>query len=75
MEKPFDVKALGEKLKAKGLPALESGAELVAEAVFEWTEESIALHPNPYVKFALPVIGAIKPMIKEQIDKIDGLPG
>lgn len=75
MEKPFDSKDLVERLKAQGLPAAEAVVEKVAEAVFGWTEESIAIHPNPYVKFALPVVAQVKVLALKEIDKIDGVEG
>lgn len=72
---PFAFPALEEKLKAKGMPAVEGLAEKAAEAVFEWLGDSVAAHPNPYVKFLLPVIATVKPMAFAEIDKIDGMPG
>lgn len=75
MTKPFELSALAEKLKSQGLPIAEELCEKIAEAVLEWTEESLVIHPNPYVKFAIPVLGAVKPLLKNQIDKIDGKEG
>lgn len=78
MEKAFDLKALEEKLKASGLPVVESLAESVASAVLEWVKESAMLEvASGKALFALvpPVVEAIKPVIKEQLDKIDGQAG
>lgn len=76
MQKPFEMKALEEKLKAKGLPVLEDTAEQLAAAVFEWTEESLAIHENALVKaIGIPAVGILKPLAFEQIDKIDGVKG
>jgi predicted Fe-Mo cluster-binding NifX family protein len=73
--KPFDLKVLEEKLKAKGLPAAESLAEKAAEAVFEWSKESVAAHENALVKaLAAPAIAALEEVVKEAINKIDGDP-
>lgn len=75
MEKPFDAKNLVERLKAKGLVVAEDLVETLATEVFGWTEDSLIIHPNPYVKFALPVVQAVKPLAFAQIDKIDGKEG
>lgn len=75
MEKAFDLKGLEEKLAAKGMPVVEAMAEKASEAVFEWLEESVAMHPSAYIKFLLPVLMTIKPLAKAEIDKIDGQPG
>lgn len=74
--KVFDFKVLGEKLAAKGLPMAEDVLEVVAKEVFAWTEESLAAHPNVYVKaLGTPVIGMIKPLAFDLIDKTDGKVG
>lgn len=76
MEKPFDKAALAEKLKAQGLPLAEDLAEKLALCFFEWTEESLAIHPNPIVKtIGQGAVAALKPLALQEIDKIDGLPG
>lgn len=76
MEKPFDLKDLEARLKARGLVAVEGLAEIVAEEVFEWTEASALIHPNILVKSVVPAaIAVAKPLAKGWIDKIDGQPG
>lgn len=76
MEKPFDLKDLEARLKARGLTAVEGLAEIVAEEVFEWTSASAAIHPNMLVKSVVPAaIAVAKPLAKGWIDKIDGQPG
>lgn len=76
MEKPFDVKDLEARLKARGLTAVEGLAEIVAEEVFDWTEASALIHPNILVKSVVPAaIAVAKPLAKGWIDKIDGQPG
>lgn len=40
MEKAYDIKDLGEKLKAAGLPVVEGAAEVVLEKVIAWIKES-----------------------------------
>lgn len=76
MEKPFDLKNLEERLKARGLTAVEGLAEIVAEEVFDWTSDSASIHPNLLVKSVVPAAVAVaKPLAKGWIDQIDGQPG
>lgn len=76
MDKPFDSKVLVEKLKAQGLPVAEEAAEAVVKAVFDWAEESLLIHPNALIKaIGVPALGILKPVVLEQVDKIDGQPG
>lgn len=76
MEKPFDFKVLEERLKSRGLTALEGLAEIVTEEVFGWTKDSLAIHPNALVKaIGLPAVGVLEPLAKGMVDKIDGQPG
>lgn len=76
MEKPFDTKDLAERLKAKGLPAVEGVAELAVGEVFAWVKDSLAIHPNALVKgIGLPAVAILEPLAMEQLDKIDGQPG
>lgn len=76
MEKPFDLKDLEARLKARGLTAVEGLAEIVAEEVFEWTEASALIHPNMLIKSIVPAaIAVAKPLAKGWIDQIDGQPG
>jgi len=72
MTKPFETKALVEKLKAKGLDVAEELAEVLATEVLDWTIESCAMHENTFVKMGAPIIMAVKPIVLSQIDKIDG---
>lgn len=76
MEKPFDLKNLEERLKARGLSAVEGLAEIIVEEVFDWTSESAAVHSNVLVKSVVPAaIAVAKPLAKGWIDQIDGQPG
>lgn len=76
METPFDIKALEERLKGRGLAALEGLAEIVVEETFAWAKESLAIHPNALVKaIGLPAVAVIEPLAKGMVDKIDGQPG
>ena len=75
MTKPFDVKNLEARLKAKGLDAAEELVKLAASEIFDWTQESVMIHPNPFVKFAAPIVAQVKQIALEEIDKIDGQKG
>lgn len=75
MEKAYDLKDLGEKLKGKGLDLAEDSAKIIFETVVEWVEESATISPNIYddlLKMALP---QIKKVVLEKIDLIDGKEG
>jgi hypothetical protein len=72
----FDLKVLVARLQAKGLPMAEDVVEQVAIELFGWAEESLAVHPNMYVKMvAVPAVQILKPLIFEAVDKIDGVVG
>lgn len=74
--KPFEFAALEERLKARGLSALEGLAEIVVEETFAWTKESLAIHPNALVKeIGIPAVNVIEPLAKNLVDKIDGKEG
>lgn len=75
MDKAYDLKALGEKLKGKGLPVLENTAEQVYEAIKEWYIESAVLSANKIDDMGVPFIQYVDGIVKPQIDKIDGQPG
>lgn len=72
---PFDMKALVARLKAKGVDVAEELAKVLAGEVLDWAAESCALHPNPFVKFGAPALVAVKPIVMNEIDKIDGQVG
>jgi hypothetical protein len=75
MEKAYDLKDLGLKLKSKGLDLAEDASKIVADSVFEWFEESAKLSSTPYDDMALIVLPQIKSFVAGQIDKIDGKVG
>lgn len=72
MDKAYDLKVLGEKLKGKGLDMAEESAKIVFESVVEWVEESASISPNLYDDMIKLVMPQIKKVVLEQIDKIDG---
>lgn len=71
MEKAYDLKELVNKVKAKGLPMLEDGAEKLLEAVFEWLDESAVVSKGKIDDMFRPVYPLIQEQVKKQVDKID----
>ena len=72
MEKAYDLKVLGEKIKAKGLDLAEDALEIVVEELFQWVEESAKASKSPYDDMGLVVLPQLKKLALEQVDKVDG---
>ncbi len=72
MEKAFDTKVLGEKLKEKGLVVAEVAAEEVVHVVVDWLQESVLLSENKFDDIAVAFLPQLKAALLEQIEKIDG---
>lgn len=75
MEKAYDIGALGERLKAKGLDLAEGAAGIVYVEVKEWLKESAALSENKFDDLASPFLDQLDTVVLPQIDKIDGAVG
>jgi hypothetical protein len=79
MVKAYDLKALGDKLAATGLPlamdALEAEAGKVYVALKEWLQESAVISENKIDDIAMPFLNYIDPIVLPQIDKINGKVG
>lgn len=75
MDKAYDVKALAEQLKAKGLDIAEESLKIVAEELLVWLENSATISPNNYDDLIKVVIPMVKGHILKAIDKIDGKEG
>jgi hypothetical protein len=75
MEKAYDLKELGKRLKAKGLIELEDAAEEIYKELKGWLKESAALSATPYDDIAVPFLDNLDKFVIPQIDKIDGQPG
>jgi hypothetical protein len=75
MEKAYDIKALAEKLKGKGLDVAEDMAGHVYVAVKEWAKESAALSANKFDDLAAPFYDQLDAIVLPQIDKIDNKQG
>ena len=68
----WDIKKLGEKLKAKGLDIAEEALVVVVEESFDWACEEAVASENKMDDIVTLVLPAAKPYILGQIDKIDG---
>lgn len=75
MEKAYDLKALGEHLKAKGLVQAEDTVQEIVKETFAWLKESAAISVNPFDDMAATLYPMIETKIEEQVDKIDGVIG
>lgn len=79
MEKAYDVKALGEAIKAKaegeGLKLAEDAIEALAKACYlgtkEWLKQSALLSESKVDDFVSPFYDQLDPFVLPQIDKID----
>lgn len=75
MEKAYDLKALGAKLKAAGLPiaedALESAGVNGYKAVKEWLVESAALSETKVDDLVVPFVGQLDQVVEKLVGGID----
>ena len=75
MEKAYDLKVLGEKIKGRGLDLAEDSVKIVVEEIFAFIEESAKISPTPYDDIALIVLPQIKSKVLSIVDQIDGHQG
>lgn len=69
----YGIKGLVSKLKEKGLEVAEDAALNVYEGVKEWALEEAAKGEHGLIDVAVTAaVPQIDPLIKKQIDKIDG---
>lgn len=73
--KPYDLKVLAEKLKAKGLDVAEESLKILVNETLDWVSESAPASPNKVDDIVSMAIPFIKPKIMEAIDKVDGQVG
>lgn len=79
MEKAYDLKALGEKVKEEakkeGLTFAEEAVESLAKAAYkgfkEWMKESAVLSETKIDDFLAPFYDQVDAIVMPQIDKID----
>lgn len=75
MEKAYDLKELGKKLKEIGLPVAEDACEEVFKSFMSWLKDSAVVSENPYDDMAVFVYPKIEEFVLEKIDAIDGKEG
>lgn len=76
MEKAFDLKNLEDRLKAKGLVAVEGLAKIIASEVLDWCSESCLVDENVFVKaVGAPAVALLRPIVMSAVDKIDSIEG
>lgn len=75
MEKAYDVSALTENLKGRGLDLAEDAAQIAVETVLDWLKESAELSENVYDDILVNVVPLFKAELDKRIDKIDGKEG
>lgn len=71
----YDLKALIEKLKSRGLNLAEDAARGAVEDVLSWVEEGAKASATPLDDIAAAVLKSYKPQILAELDKIDGAVG
>lgn len=79
MEKPYELKALGEKIVAKakenGLALAEDAVETLAKAAYlatkDWIVESAVLSENKIDDIVSPFLNYVDGIVLPQIEKID----
>ena len=76
MEKAYDLKVLGERLQAQGLPIANDMLEEVAAKVYveikEWAKESAPISSTPIDDFIAPFYDQLDRVIFPAIDNFDG---
>jgi hypothetical protein len=75
MEKAFDIAALAEKLKGRGLDVAEEAAKVLVEEVLDWCQASVLLTENKFDDMVAPFIPQVKEAALKVIDKVDGVEG
>lgn len=73
MEKAYELKALVDELKGRGLDIAEDSALIVFDCFMEWFRKSAIMSANTYDDLALLILPKVDEFVKSQlIDKIDG---
>lgn len=75
MEKAYDIKALAEKLKGRGLDVAEEAVKDIIQETSAWLIESAAISVNPIDNIAALALPEVVKYALEQADKIDGQVG
>lgn len=75
MEKAYDIKDLGAKLKARGLDIAEEALIILWEETIEWVKASAAISATPYDDMAMVIMPQLDKAVRDGIDKVDGKEG
>ena len=75
MEKAYDVKELGRRLKEAGLIELEDAVGGVYKEVSAWIKESAIMSENPYDDIVAVAFPHLDKVVLPKIDAIDGQEG
>jgi hypothetical protein len=70
MEKAYDLKVLGEKLKARGINVVETELPAVVGDIFDWVEESAVASKTLVDDLLIPVMPLAKKFINKKIEEI-----
>ncbi len=74
-KKAYDIKALLERLKGRGLDLAESAGVILVEETFGWLDESAVISKTPYDDMARVIYPQLKSAALAAVDKIDGQVG
>lgn len=72
MEKAYDLKVLGKKLKEQGLDLTEDALQGLYTGVMDWVSDSAKLSPTPYDDMVVGFRSTLDKLVLSSIDKIDG---
>ena len=72
MESAYQLKALVDKLKARGLDVAEDAAKIMVEETFNWVGESAAMSENKVDDLVALGLPKLQEIVMPFIDKIDG---
>lgn len=70
MEKPYDLKDLGIRLKDKGLVVAEAAAHEVYGEVCAWLKDSAKLSKTPFDDVIVAIMPMVDNVVLPQIEKI-----
>lgn len=71
LSKAWDKAVLIKELEKHGIALAEPAAEALLETVCDWANQSLVLEGGIKAAVALPLLNLAKPLIKQQIDKIN----
>ena len=72
MKDAYDLKELGEEMKAEGLDLLEDGAGKAYKALKSWLKKSAVKSTTPVDNIVTSFLDQLDSAVLPQIDKIDG---